>query len=137
MAELDFRILRRRLHHIGFMAEGVRNNDVAACFRKVNRRIVASFGFRHAPLDDNLVIRQAQRLHHFLRAFIMRCGVAFVFIANINVANLDLIRRNAFRNRCGRANQRHHQNEHQRNDLLHEICLLRLAPFGIDCILPF
>ena len=100
------------------MAEGIGEDDVAARLGEVDGGVIASLGLGDGPLNDHLIVGQAQRFHHGLRAIVVRGGVAFVFVADKDVADLDLIRGNALCERGG-ADERHCQNQHQRNDFLH------------------
>ena len=88
MAELNIRILLCRLNHIGLMSKAVCKYNLASLVRKVHGRILCSLILRDVPLNDNLVIVQAQFFLHLHGAVVMSGCVALVLIAYVDKANL-------------------------------------------------
>ena len=88
MTELNIRILLCRLNHIGLMSKAVCKYYLASLVRKVHGRILCSLILRDVPLNDNLVIVQAQFFLHLHGAVVMSGCVALVLIAYVDKANL-------------------------------------------------
>ena len=91
VAELNVRIFLGGLHHVGLMTEGVCEDDVAALVGKVDSRIIAGLILGDIRLLDDLVGGEAEGLRHLLDAVHVGFRVAFVLIADIDDADLDLV----------------------------------------------
>ena len=92
VAELDVGIFGSGLEHVALLAKAGGKDDVAAVLGQVHRGLVSGFGFGNVVLDHHLVVADAQGFLSGLEAIDVVGGIAFVFVTDADVANLDLLR---------------------------------------------
>ncbi|MPM59090.1 hypothetical protein SDC9_105928 [bioreactor metagenome] len=91
VGKVNVGILLSGLHNIGLMTEGVGKNDVAALFRQIHGGVIAGLILFNRVFVDQIRGRiDAQRLAGGLDPLHMCVGVALVFIADQNCANLEI-----------------------------------------------
>ena len=98
MAELNLRVFLRRLNDERFEIKAICKDDVAALLRQIDRRVIAGLVLRRVPLENQLVILQAQRFLHSFGAVVVRRRVSLVFIANVDEPDLQVILRHTLDN---------------------------------------
>ena len=74
----------------GLMAVGVGDDDLAALVDTVNAGVIAALVFGDGVFPDDVAFADTQSLGGFLDALDMGVGVAFVFVADQNDADLDV-----------------------------------------------
>ncbi|MFR7744185.1 MAG: hypothetical protein ACLU3I_13510 [Acutalibacteraceae bacterium] len=72
------------------MAVGVGDDDLAALVDTVNAGVIAALVFGDGVFPDDVAFADTQSLGGFLDALDMGVGVAFVFVADQNDADLDV-----------------------------------------------
>ena len=72
------------------MAVGVGDDDLAALVDTVNAGVIAALVFGDGVFPDDVAFADTQSLSRFLDALDMGVGVAFVFVADQNDADLDV-----------------------------------------------
>mgnify|MGYP000196011249 CR=1 FL=1 len=72
------------------MAVGVGDDDLAALIDAVDAGVIAGLVFADGVFPDDVVLADAQSLGGFLDALDVGVGVAFVFVADQNDADLDV-----------------------------------------------
>ena len=74
----------------GLMAVGVGDDDLAALVDTVNAGVIAALVFGDGVFPDDVAFADTQSLGGFLDALDVGVGVAFVFVADQNDADLDV-----------------------------------------------
>ena len=107
------------------MAEGVGEDDVAARFGQVDRRVVAQLVLGNVVLDHVLILGQAQVLDHVHEAVQVNLVVADVLVVEQDQAHLDGVLGDLGGRGAGEhADQNQGQNQSQRNQFLHDDSIL-------------
>ena len=120
MAEFHIRLFLSSLLHETLMTETVGENDLAAFVSQVQRGFIAVVGLADVPLDDHLVLFQAQSGSSVLHADDEVVVVGGIFIMQQNDAQFDVLQGHTFRNGDGSSQgQYQSQGKYQSNDLLH------------------
>ena len=88
--ELHVGIFLSGLTAEGLMAVGVGDDDLAALIDAVNAGVIAGLVFADGVFPDDVVLADAQSLGGLLDAENVGVGVAFVFVADENDADLDV-----------------------------------------------
>ena len=105
MAELNLRILLGCLDHIGLMSKAVGKYDLASLVCQVHGCILGCLILWNVPLNNDLIVRQAQCLLHLHGAGIVGSCISLVLIAYVDKTNLQIFlghtaRRRWFRGLC-------------------------------------
>ncbi|MPM21169.1 hypothetical protein SDC9_67612 [bioreactor metagenome] len=90
VGKVDVGIFRCGLHEIRLVAEGVCKDDVAALLRQVDRGVVALLVFGNGIFEDQVFTGNTQRFAGCLDALHVGEGVALVFVADQNRADLEI-----------------------------------------------
>ena len=88
--KLHIGIFLSSLQAEGLMAVGVGDDDLAALIDAVDAGVIAGLVFADGVFPDDVVLADAQSLGGFLDALDVGVGVAFVFVADQNDADLDV-----------------------------------------------
>ena len=88
--KLHIGIFLSSLQAEGLMAVGVGDDDLAALVNAVDASVIAGLVFADGVFPDDVVLADAQNLGGFLDTLDMGVGVAFVFVADQNDADLDV-----------------------------------------------
>ena len=88
--KLHIGIFLSSLQAEGLMAVGVGDDDLAALVNAVDAGVIAGLVFADGVFPDDVVLADAQNLGGFLDTLDMGVGVAFVFVADQNDADLDV-----------------------------------------------
>ena len=88
--ELHVGIFLSGLTAEGLMAVGVGDDDLAALIDAVDAGVIAGLVLADGVFPDDVVLADAQSLGGFLDALDVGVGVAFVFVADQNDADLDV-----------------------------------------------
>ena len=91
MAELYVRILFCRADHVILVTKAVCEYDLASLLGKVCSRVKTGLILRDVGLLDDLLVCKTERCLHLLDALHVGLCVAFVLIADIDDADLDLV----------------------------------------------